>query len=464
MKVRAFFQKFGGAAMTPIAVLPAAALIIALGTVLPHQWVVARGFAAAGQVLLEYLGLIFAIGLAVGFCNREGVAGLAAAMGYLIINGIARTMNPEVNIGVLAGIVAGVIAALLFQRFHRVRFPDYFSFFGGQRFVPIITSFAAVLVGLAMGLIGPYLATGLQTIGDWMAGAGALGVGVYGALERLLIPTGLHHFLNGLILLLLGEYGGATGDLGRFFAGDPTAGYFMGGAFAIKVFALPAACLALYHEARAGGRKAVKGLMITAAATSFLTGITEPVEFAFLFTAPILFLFHAVLTGSSFVLNYLLEIRHGFASSAGAFEFLVNLGQAERGLWIIPIGLGYAAIYYFGFRLLIRRLDLATPGRHAEEAGLDAAEERMRDLPLAERAREIVAALGGTGNLGSVDSCLTRLRMVLEDESRVNEARLRELGAAGIVKLGPGVWQVVFGTVSDALRHEIKGLLKTDED
>ncbi|MGE5561508.1 MAG: PTS transporter subunit EIIC [Chloroflexota bacterium] len=472
MTFRQGLSKFAGAAMTPIAVLPAAAVIIALGTVLPPEFG-GRAFAAAGQTLFNYLGLIIAVGCAIGLANREGIAGFAAGAMYIIIDGIVKAYNPELNLGVLAGIISAIAAAHFYHRFHAVRFPDYLSFFGGQRFVPIISAFAAVFVGLALAYVGPWLQSGIVSLGNWMAAAGILGVFAYGVIERLLIPTGLHHFLNTIVLLLVGSYAGATGDLGRFFAGDPTAGYFMSGAYAFMLFGLPAACLAMYHEAKPGAKRSVKGLMITAAATSFLTGITEPVEFSFLFTAPVLYLAHTLLAGSSFALNYALRIRHGYASSAGIVEFIANLTRADNGLLIIPIGIAYGVLYYLVFRFLIRRLNLATPGRLAEEAGMDAAlaanPPALAGAPaaagaapasLTERAAGVIAALGGRDNLTGVDSCLTRLRIGLDDESLVDEDGLKRLGALGIVKMGQGAWQVVFGTVSDALRHEMKQILR----
>lgn len=487
MNFRQGLQKFAGAAMTPIAVLPAAAVIIALGTVLPPAFG-GKAFAAAGQTLFNYLGLIIAVGCAVGLADREGIAGFAAGAMFIIIDGIVKAYNPDLTLGVFAGIISAILGAYFFRRFHRIQFPEYLSFFAGQRFVPIISAFAAVFIGLILAHIGPYLQSGLISLGGWMAASGIIGVIAYGIMERILIPTGLHHFLNTVVLLLIGSYAGATGDLGRFFAGDPTAGYFMGGSYAFMLFGLPAACLAMYHEAKPGAKRSVKGLMITAAATSFLTGITEPVEFSFLFTAPVLYLAHTILAGSSFALNYALHIRHGFASSAGIVEYIANLTRAENGLLIIPIGIGYGLLYYGVFRFLIRRLDLPTPGRMAEEAGMDAALAITRGpgasavgspagdaamgadvqraaqttvpASLSDRAAGVIAALGGKDNLGSVDSCLTRLRISLVDESLVDEEELKRHGALGIVKLGRGAWQVVFGTVSDALRHEMRRIMR----
>ncbi|MEW6524555.1 MAG: PTS transporter subunit EIIC [Bacillota bacterium] len=447
-------HRFAAAAFTPIAVLPAAAILLALGNVLPIP-VLSRALWAAGEGLFQQLGLIFAVGIAVGLSQGDGTAGLAAATSFVIINAVARSIDPATQLGVLAGLVAGLSAAWAFRRYSQVRFPEYLSFFEGRRFVPIAVSLVSVVWGLVMGATWPAVQKGIVALGDWMSGAGMTGVFVYGALERLLIPTGLHHFLNGIVLLLMGSFEGATGDLARFFAGDPTAGFFMGGAYAIKLFGLPAACLAMMHEAKRP--RAVKGLMLTAALTSLLTGITEPVEFAFLFTAPILFAFHALLAGSSFAVNWLLGITHGFASTAGLLEFVINWHRAQRAWLILPLGLLYAAAYYAGFRVLIRRLNLATPGRLEAEENLPGPE-----VPAAEGASTapvIVQALGGATNILSVDACLTRLRVVLQDASRVDFGALKASGAVGWVGAGTSVLQVVYGTRSHQLARAVREYL-----
>lgn len=451
--MRRWLHQFAGAALTPIAVLPAAALLLALGHVLPVGQLGAA-VAAAGRGLFAYLGLIFAIGISVGLCAGDGTAGLAAATSYVIINAVARNLHADTELGVLGGLVAGLVATWCFRRFHQVQFPEYLSFFEGRRFVPIAGAVASVPWGLALGLLWPALHAGITALGKWMEGAGVVGVLVYGTLERLLIPTGLHHFLNGVVLLVMGSFAGATGDLGRFFAGDPSAGFFMGGAYAIKLFGLPAACLAMLREAR--HPRAVKGLLYTAAATTLLTGITEPAEFAFLFTAPVLFGLHALLAGSSFAVNWLLGVRHGFASSAGLLEFIVNWHRAERPWLILPLGALYACLYYTAFRVLIRRLDLGTPGRLAAEAELPAARDPATPvIPAA-----VLAALGGAGNVSSVHACLTRLRVELRDERLLDPAALRASGAAGWVRSGPGVWQVVYGPRSHQLARAIRELLR----
>ncbi|MHB8945657.1 MAG: PTS transporter subunit EIIC [Bacillota bacterium] len=500
--MRRGLQKFATAALTPIAVLPAAALLYALGAVIPVP-VVANALTASGQALFDNLGLIFGIGIAVGLADGEGIAGLSAGVGYVIMAGIGRSMVPEWNLGILAGLVAGLLSAHFFARYHEIRFPDYLSFFGGQRFVPIITALASVVTGLILGWVFPPVSAGLAALGDWMARSGVWGVAAYGSLERALIPTGMHHFLNGIVLLLQGTYNGAHGDLPRFFAGDPTAGYFMGGSYPIMMFAFPAACLAMYHEAIGDKqRRAIKGLLLTAALTSFITGLTEPVEFTFIFTAPILYVVNVIFTGLSFGLSYLLHIRAGFSTSSGVFEYIMNFYRGQNVILLLPLGVLFGALYYFTFRFLIRRFNLITPGR-MEEEGLDEGTTQMLDAimsgpgkkqamgeapaggpgapvvgsgapvaagviitaksPLPERARGIIEALGGLDNLESVDTCLTRLRVVVKDEGRINEAQLKQLGSMGKVRTGKNIWQFVFGTISNDLRAEVRKIMKAEE-
>lgn len=446
-------QKFGSAAMTPIAVLPAAALLLALGNVIPIP-AVAEPLEAAGQLIINNIGLIFAVGLAIGLADDASIAGFTAAISYVIISGVAALgSGASLDMGILAGIIAALTAGLLYNRFHNVKFHPFLSFFAGRRFVPIIASVVSVGLGLILGLIWPVLQGAIETAGEWVNAAGGLGVIVYGALERLLLPLGLHHVLNAFVLAVMGEFssGGEVvrGEVFRFLAGDPSAGFFLGGAYPIKLFALPAACLAMYRTALPANRAKVKGLLVAAAATSVLTGITEPVEFAFLFTAPLLYGVHILLTGAAFGLSQFLGFRHGFGSSAGILEFIMNLHLADRAWLLIPLGLGFGLLYYLVFRTLITRLNLSTPGRLAEEeAGVNLKAD-------GETAQAILTALGGSANLAKVSSCLTRLRVVVRDENLVDRDGLMKLGAAGIIGKGTAL-QVVVGTIADELKQLVR--------
>lgn len=448
------FQKFGSAAMTPIAVLPAAALLLALGNVIPIS-AVAQPLEAAGQLIINNIGLIFAVGLAIGLADDASIAGFTAAISYVIISGVASMggSGAGMDMGILAGIFAALTAGLLYNRFHKVKFHPVLSFFAGRRFVPIIASVASVIIGALLGLIWPYLQAAIQTAGEWVFAAGGLGVVVYGALERLLLPMGLHHVLNAFVLAVMGEFITGSGEVVRgevfrFLAGDSSAGFFLGGAYPIKLFALPAACLAMYRTALPGNRNKVKGLLVAAAATSILTGITEPVEFAFLFTAPLLYAVHILLTGAAFGITYLLGFRHGFGSSAGVLEYVMNLHLADRAWLLIPLGLGFGLLYYLIFHLLITRLNLPTPGRLEDEHSATLKADQATALA-------IIDALGGRANLAKVNSCLTRLRVVVTNGDLVDRDRLIILGASGVVGKGTAI-QVVVGTIADELKQLVK--------
>ncbi len=452
---RSLFQRFGSAAMTPIAVLPAAALLLALGEVIPVA-AIAQPLSLAGNLIITNIGLIFAVGLAIGLADDASIAGFTAAISYVIITGVAAIGKDAVTVdmGILAGIIAALASALLYNRFHKVRFHPWLSFFEGRRFVPIIAALVSAVIGVLLGLVWPPLSAAIESASQWVYSAGSLGVAVYGALERLLLPIGMHHILNSFVLGVMGVFETASGEIVRgevfrFIAGDPEAGWFLAGAYPIKLFALPAACLAMYRAALPHRRDKIKGLLVAAAATSLLTGITEPVEFAFLFTAPLLYGIHVLLTGSAFWLGQFLGFRHGFGSSAGLLEYILNLHLADRAWLLLPLGLLYGLAYYLIFYNLIIRLNLPTPGRLETEEKTD---QLKAD---AETARAIIAALGGQDNIASVSCCLTRLRLVVEDPEKVERQQLLDMGAAGIIGKGSSL-QVVVGTVADSLKEEMR--------
>jgi N-acetylglucosamine PTS system EIICBA or EIICB component len=384
-------QRLGRSLMLPIASLPAAALLLRLGQddLLGADglgWnAVASVIGAAGNALFENLPIIFAVGVAIGWARRsDGSTALAAVVGYLVFKAVGDAMSPLVlaapaegeeqeliNYGVLGGIIIGLTAAMLWQRYYRIKLPPYLAFFGGRRFVPMVTALAAIVWAVATAFLYPAFDAGLTALGEWVTDNDVIGGFVYGTANRLLIPLGLHHILNNVPWFQLGTFtpdGGelVRGDIFRFLAGDPEAGAFMTGFFPIMMFALPAAALAIAQEAKPSQRKIVGGLMASAALTSFLTGVTEPLEFSFLFVAFPLYAIHAVLTGTSLALVNALGIRDGFGFSAGLFDYLLNFNIAEKPLWLIPIGLGYAAVYYVLFRFVIRKWNLRTPGREED--------------------------------------------------------------------------------------------------
>ena len=451
-------QRLGRALMLPIAVLPVAGLLLRLGQ---PDLLDLPAMASAGKAIFDHLALLFAIGVAVGFAHENhGVAGLAGAVGYLVLDAVLAALDESIEMGVLAGIVAGLVAGTLYNRTREIRLPEFLSFFGGKRFAAIATGFACLALGFAFWLVWPPIQRGIDALAGWLIGAGALGLFVYGVLNRLLIVTGLHHILNTFIWFAFGTYAASDGrlvhgDLHRFFAGDPSAGHFMAGFFPILMFGLPAAMLAMVHAARPERRKRAGGVLLSSGLTSLATGVTEPAEFSFMFHAPLLYALHAVFTGAAMAVMYLLGVRLGFTFSAGAFDALLSSKLAENGLLLLPVGAGFALLYYVSFRILIARLDLATPGR--EPAGEDTTGAAPEG---GDRARAFVAALGGAGNLVSVDACTTRLRLAVVAGDRVDEAALARLGAKGVVRPAAGSVQVVLGPEADQVADRIKAALR----
>jgi PTS system N-acetylglucosamine-specific IIC component len=382
--------------MLPIAALPAAGLLLRLGQpdllgAIPGFETGAAVIASAGGALFDNLALLFAVGVAIGFAKKaDGSTALAAVVGYLVFSNVGKAMSPLVmglpekgaeqvlvNYNVLAGVLMGVVSAVLWQKYHRIKLPSYLAFFGGRRFVPIVTAVVALVLGVLLSFVYPAFSSGLTSFGSFVSSNDIWGGFLYGTANRLLIPVGLHHILNSMMWFVIGDYNGATGDLHRFFAGDPTAGSFMTGFFPIMMFALPAGALAIWQEAKKSQKKIVGGIMLTGALTAMLTGVTEPLEFSFMFVAFPLYAIHAVLTGTSLALVNFLGIRDGFSFSAGAFDYILNFGLAEKPLLLIPIGLAYGVVYYFLFRFVIRRWNLKTPGRGDDEI----AEAGAPDVP-----------------------------------------------------------------------------------
>ncbi len=458
-------QHFGRALMLPMIALPAAALFLSLAN-LPWGMIGLHDFDQvlnlAGSTIFQYLPLIFAVGVALGLTENAGMAGMSSLLSYFITTQIAKQfMSETFQFSIAGGIFLGLMSAWAFHRFKTIEFPEYIQFFGGSRFVPLFISFASLVFSFILVKAGPWISRLSELLSDLILSTGAFGVFVYGALHRLLVPSGLHHILNNAFWFQLGSYetpGGKIvhGDLPRFFAGDPSAGIYMAGLYPIMMYALPAIALAIIHEAREDLQPKVKVTFTTAMLACFFTGVTEPIEFAFLFVAPMLYLIHAVLSGLSMVIVYMLDIRHGFSFAGGALDYLINLHLSRNGWLIIPIGLAYGALYYFLFRWAIRRFDLATPGRE-DGSALD---EGAGDIPY--RAPLILQALGGKNNITKMEACITRLRLNLQDEHLMDIDVLKHLGAAGIIQLGGGNVQVVFGTLSELLREEMMKLMRRD--
>ncbi|MFI6682636.1 PTS transporter subunit EIIC [Streptomyces sp. NPDC050485] len=390
-------QKVGRSLQLPIAVLPAAGILLRLGQddVFGKDglgWdTVAKVFATAGDAVFSNMPLLFCIGVAIGFAKKaDGSTALAALVGFLVYKNVLTAfpvhdavINTTANKGVdvpavyndpkvLGGIVMGLISAVVWQRFHRTKLVDWLGFFNGRRLVPILMAFIGTAMGVLFGLVWGPIGDVITSFGEWMTSLGAVGAGIFGVVNRALLPVGMHQFVNTVAWQEIGTYtdpSGAAwhGDIQRFMHGDPTAGQFMTGFFPIMMFALPAVALAITHCARPERRKVVGGMMLSLALTSFVTGITEPIEFAFMFIAPLLYVIHAVLTAVSMAVTWALGVHDGFTFSAGAIDYVLNWKFATHPWLIIPIGLVFAVIYYVVFRFAITKFNIPTPGREPEE-------------------------------------------------------------------------------------------------
>ncbi len=473
-------QQLGRALMLPIAVLPIAGLLLRLGQPDVLGW---TAMAAAGDAIFSNLGLLFAVGVAVGLARENhGAAGLAALVCFLVtthgvetmmavplsvtagLDGAARDLaiagfkaRELTKLSIPVGLICGITGGIAYNRFSDIALPSYLSFFGGRRFVAIATGLAGLVLAAVIGIAWPFLEHGMDAASRTILGAGSAGLFVYGVLNRVLIVTGLHHILNNFAWFIVGDFNGATGDLKRFFAGDPSAGAFMSGFFPVMMFGLPGACLAMYHAARTDRRAEVAGLLVSLALTSFLTGVTEPIEFTFMFLAPVLYALHAVATGIAMVVMNLLGVRLGFSFSAGLFDYVLNFSHAQRPLWLLPIGVAYFGLYYGVFRWCIVRLDLATPGREQDEPR----PARGARLAPGNRGDAFVAALGGADNLTEVEACTTRLRLVVVDGAAIDEPALKRLGARGFVRPSASSLQVVLGPIADQVAGEIRAALRS---
>ncbi|UOQ83856.1 glucose-specific PTS transporter subunit IIBC [Gracilibacillus salinarum] len=490
-------QKVGKALMLPVALLPAAGILMAFGTSFAQdQWVekfpwfgnatvqkVLEVMSEAGGIVFDNLPLLFAVGVAIGLAKGDGVAGLAAIIGYLIMNvtmgvfgDITMEMTsepayasvlgvPTLQTGVFGGIIVGILAAYMYNRYFDIEMPQFLGFFAGKRFVPIITAFSALILGIVMFLVWPFAQNGLNAVSHFMLETNrTLSTFVFGVIERSLIPFGLHHIFYSPFWFEFGSYTNAAGEIIRgdqtiFFEQlkdgvDFTAGNFMTGKFPFMMFGLPAAALAIYHTAKPERKKVVGGIMFSAALTSFLTGITEPLEFSFLFVAPVLFGIHAVFAGLSFMTMYLLDVKIGMTFSGGLIDFILFGVMPNRTdwWWVIIVGLVFAVIYYFGFRFAIQKFNLATPGREDEAA--DAEEEGEVD----DRPYEILEAMGGKDNITNLDACITRLRVSVGDKGKVNKNRLKQLGASGVMEVGNNI-QAIYGPSSDTIRGQMQDIM-----
>ncbi|GAA0086803.1 PTS transporter subunit EIIC [Clostridium sp. MB05] len=488
-------QKIGKSFMLPIAILPAAGLLLGIGGALSNpntvqaypflniSWLqgIFSIMSSAGEVVFANLALIMCIGLSVGLAKKDkGTAGLAGAVSFLVMNasikGMITAFNPAVksiDTGVVGAIVIGLTVSYLHNKYGNIQLPAVLGFFGGSRFVPIVSSFSAIFIGAIFFLIWPTFQGWLVSAGNAIAGLGAIGTFLYGFLLRLTGAVGLHHMIYPLFWYT--ELGGVatvagqtvTGAQNIFFAelADPnhvglfTEGTrFFAGRFATMMFGLPAACLAMYHCVPKEKRKLVGGLFLGAAITSFITGITEPIEFMFLFVAPWLYVVHAVFDGLSFFIADILNISIGNTFSGGLIDFTlfgVLQGNAKTN-WILVLAVGaiWAALYYFTFRFLITKFNVMTPGREPEGEEVKVVTKDSMN----ETAVQVLEALGGKDNLDDVDACITRLRVAVKDVSKVDKVKIKALGATAVLEVKGGV-QAIFGAKADPLKQKINEII-----
>lgn len=485
-------QKLGKSLMLPVATLPAAGILQGLGMI-DYQKDIPLGalgaflnqyvtpFMTSGALaILDNLPFIFAIGVAIGFAG-DAVAALSALIGYMVLTRVLEQVplqmpfipdDVKLNMGVLGGLFVGMWSAYLYNKFHKIKMPDWLGFFAGKRFVPIITAASTMVLAVLIGMIWSPIQDGISVFGNWVVGLGGIGSFIFGTANRLLIPLGLHHVLNSIAWFQIGDYTNTAGevvhgDLWRFFAGDPTAGMFMSGFFPIMMFAMPAAALAFMHTAKPSKRKLVGSIFIGSAVASFLTGITEPLEFAFMFIAPVLYVVHAILTGLSGLIMYFLDVHLGFSFSAGLIDYLVNLKLSTNAWLLLPVGLAFGVVYYLLFRILIVKLNLKTPGREEDDDVDTISDDTDTAAPSPSsaasnesKAVKVLANIGGEDNIISVDACITRLRLVVKDEKAVKDSELKKLGASGVMRLGQGAVQVVFGPQAESIKDDIKEIMK----
>ncbi|MGH4496026.1 PTS N-acetyl glucosamine transporter subunit IIABC [Klebsiella pneumoniae] len=463
MNILGFFQRLGRALQLPIAVLPVAALLLRFGQ---PDLLNVPFIAQAGGGIFDNLALIFAIGVASSWSkDNAGSAALAGAVGYFVMTKAMVTINPEINMGVLAGIITGLVAGAVYNRWAGIKLPDFLSFFGGKRFVPIATGFFCLILAAIFGYVWPPVQHAIHSGGEWIVSAGALGSGIFGFINRLLIPTGLHQVLNTIAWFQIGEFTNAAGavfhgDINRFYAGDGTAGMFMSGFFPIMMFGLPGAALAMYLAAPKARRPMVGGMLLSVAITAFLTGVTEPLEFLFMFLAPLLYLLHAVLTGISLFIATALGIHAGFSFSAGAIDYVLmySLPAASKNVWMLLVmGVVFFFVYFLLFSAVIRMFNLKTPGREDKAADVVTEEANSNtEEGLTQLATSYIAAVGGTDNLKAIDACITRLRLTVGDSAKVNDAACKRLGASGVVKLNKQTIQVIVGAKAESIGDEMK--------
>lgn len=489
MNILGYFQKVGKALMVPVATLPAAAILMGIGYWIdPVAWGGNSALAAflikAGAAIIDNMSVLFAVGVAYGMSkDKDGAAALSGFVGFLVvttllapgavaqIQGIDPSAVPaafgKIN-NQFVGILVGIVSAEIYNRFSTVELHKALAFFSGKRLVPILTSFAGILIAFVLMYVWPAIYGGLVHFGESIQGMGSVGAGIYAFFNRLLIPVGLHHALNSVFWF---DVAGIN-DIPNFLGGaksiaEGTAtvgvtGMYQAGFFPIMMFGLPGAALAIYHTAKVENKEKVASIMIAAGFASFFTGVTEPLEFSFMFLAPALYVVHAALTGISVFIAASMQWIAGFGFSAGLVDMVLSTRNPLAVNWYMLIiqGIVFFAIYYFVFRAVIVKFNLKTPGREdddEEESSIRGSKET------GELAKQYLKALGGHDNIENIDACITRLRLTLKDTSVISEKQLKGLGAMGVVKLGSNNVQVILGPLAEIVAGEMKKIPASED-
>ncbi|BBT89628.1 PTS N-acetylglucosamine transporter subunit IIABC [Enterobacter cloacae] len=490
VSILGYLQKVGRALMVPVATLPAAAILMGVGYWIdPVGWggdnALAAFFIKSGSAIIDNMSVLFAIGVAYGMSkDKDGAAALTGFVGFLVLTTLcspaAVSMIQKIPADQVpaafgkisnqfVGILVGIISAELYNRFSSVELPKALSFFSGRRLVPILTSFVMIFVAFILMYIWPVIFDGLVNFGEHIQKLGSVGAGVYAFFNRLLIPVGLHHALNSVFWF---DVAGIN-DIPNFLGGAQSieagkavvgiTGRYQAGFFPIMMFGLPGAALAIYHCARPENKAKVLGIMMAGAFAAFFTGITEPLEFSFMFVAPVLYVIHAVLTGISVFIAASMQWIAGFGFSAGLVDMVLSSRNPLATHWwmLIPQGLVFFVIYYVVFRFTITKFNLMTPGRELAVAGSEADGQDVnvsggQEQDVSGLARQYIAAVGGSDNLTGIDACITRLRLNVKDSSLVNEALAKRLGASGVIRLNKTSVQIIVGFVAEKIANAMK--------
>ncbi|CAM4371988.1 PTS transporter subunit EIIC [Listeria ivanovii] len=460
-------QTLGRSMLLPVVAMPVSGLILRLAA--PDMLNIPI-LMAAGNAVFGNLDMLFAIGVAIGFAKGKdkGIAALTAVVGMLTLREGLKIMNLDVNMGVFGGIFTGLMSAWCWNKFNNQKLPQIFSFFGGNKFPITMIMLVNTVASLLFGWLWPYAQSGIDSFSGLLLGMGAFGVFIFGFLNRLLIPFGLHHVLNTYVYYAMGSYTAAngetyTGEIPRFINGDPSAGLFLAGFFVIMMFGIPGIAFAITKAAKKDRRKEVEGQMMSGAATSFIAGISEPVEFSFMFQSPLLYFIHAIYAGLAMFTCYLFNIHLGFTFGSSLIDYIINFNIATNAIWIIPIGIVFFFLYFVTFYFIITKRDVKTPGRE-DDIEFSAESTKEEDLNLASNnyeyiAKKILQNLGGKENIINSDACTTRLRMEVEDMSLVNDGKLKQVGAHGVIKIDEHNVQVVIGLQVTYVHLELNKLL-----